>query len=160
MKGSIRARSDKVVRGGRAHTPAIIVPAARGVNRLLRLTRVEGEDGVGLHLLEQAPHRGDTEFGRDERALAVAETQPVVFGDPDCREAVVELPRTAGNVPQIVARVDDALTEPIPHPGRPIELSVTIGAAIAAPTDDVNTALSRADREMYARKHPGLDEVT
>jgi diguanylate cyclase len=67
---------------------------------------------------------------------------------------ITELPEGAEGAAQIVGRIEETVADPIPHAGRKIELSVSVGAALAQPNDDAATALARADRAMYARKHP------
>lgn len=53
---------------------------------------------------------------------------------------------------EFARRIEAAFAAPIHHAGEARRVGVSVGAALAAPGDDVRTALARADRAMYGRK--------
>jgi diguanylate cyclase (GGDEF)-like protein len=86
------------------------------------------------------------------RGLRAEDTVARLGGDEFA--VIVEVAEGGAGASEIVARIEQALAPAIPYAGEMIELTVSVGAALAEPTDDVAAALNRADRAMYARKYP------
>ncbi len=77
-------------------------------------------------------------------------------------EMLVLLPgvHSVDEVVAIAENIRRRVAEPINHFGRTIQVTVSIGATLAAPDESVRAMTARADAAMYKSKRAGRDTVT
>jgi diguanylate cyclase (GGDEF)-like protein/PAS domain S-box-containing protein len=65
-----------------------------------------------------------------------------------------------GQLSTIAEKCRRAVAEPIVEDGRSIEVTVSVGAVLAAPNEDADDVLKRADGAVYRAKQAGRDRVS
>lgn len=77
-------------------------------------------------------------------------------------EMLVLLPgvHSVDEVVAIAENIRRRVAEPISHFGRTIQVTISIGATLAAPDESVRAMTARADAAMYKSKRAGRDRVT
>lgn len=92
--------------------------------------------------------------GRLRAALREEDTAARLGGDEFVVVAEVDADAADAATAALAERLAAAFAPPVVLDGRPHEVGVTIGVAVAEPGDDARRAVARADGAMYARK-PG-----
>lgn len=50
-------------------------------------------------------------------------------------------------------------SEPVPLPQGEVQITMSVGVALASPDESLDDLIARADAAMYAAKHQGRDQV-
>lgn len=139
-----------------------LVLADRLAQAFARQLRADDDVLVALIDIDRFKSINDT-FGHDagdevlvgvvERLNEVTRGQDTVARLGGDEFAVVaEFPGGSLSPSEFERRLEAAFAAPIAYAGELRPVGVSVGAGLAAPGDDVRTALARADRAMYGRK--------